>query len=432
MKTILVISDSVEGSEYDLKRSILTIKDSNMDPMSVVPTIYEYGGNAIVNESEDVLEYVFGGNCDTEVICVGYLTQDSVVTSVSSKIKAIPEEKKKPVICAPSLISSAGEILVSEDVYYSMCDNLLPLADIMVVNSFEAELLCEFECPTKNDYQRAARKISTTYGCAVLVKSCDKTEGKNLLFNGSSLWLEDPVHIPEGSELKYNLMTSIACCYAQTSNIVGAVRNGIKFYASGLTAKEHIEIQLTEGKSRVTEYGTDDSVEVVPAADSLAEEIIAATKKEEMPLDEFVATIEKADEVAPAEEPVVEEVHVELPTPTPERKPYVRPSLSATPVPSFGSGSVLGRKIETASPTTTASSLVSPVKNIRDIARKFELEHMEPETVVPAVTSTIEKPAPGPKAPVSDLKPAAPSDKGVLDLQSLKDRLNKLAGSGNN
>ena len=159
MKTVLAISDSVEGTPYDLKRTTKTIKGFNMDPLLVVPAIFERDGSHVVNESEEILDYVFSPDCEISAVSIGYMTEQSVVENLAQKLRTLGKGRV-PIIYQPSLFTDDGEILVNEDLFYSICDNLIPNVDLIIINRFEAELLYEEECHTEGDFTNAARDIS--------------------------------------------------------------------------------------------------------------------------------------------------------------------------------------------------------------------------------------------------------------------------------
>ncbi|MCQ2528168.1 MAG: hydroxymethylpyrimidine/phosphomethylpyrimidine kinase [Saccharofermentans sp.] len=498
MKTVLAISDSVEGTPYDLKRTTKTIKGFNMDPLLVVPAIFERDGTHVVNESEEILDYVFSPDCEISAVSIGYMTEQSVVENLAQKLRTLGKGRV-PIIYQPSLFTDDGEILVNEDLFYSICDNLIPNVDLIIINRFEAELLYEEECHTEGDFTNAARDISKQFKCAVLIRHVEGVGGKNLLFNGvSSLWINTPPHLIDGANRNFNLMSAVACSMVEKPLIGSAIRNGI--YFCSIDKNKPAEL-----------YEVDDEDEFV--APEVTAEVVPEVVTEEVPFQEVLEEVvvepveEHVIEAPVLEEPIVEEKVVEEPAPVaetpapvarkpfnaadyktalpkldmstfsfskpiidapapkveekpevkveeqkeepaqpkisaadairaakmqsgllsagnvPERKPKVRAPLTSTPVPSLGFGSVLNNKDDQSDTT----SLVSPVKTLRDIARTLDSTIRDGEEPT-AVTSAIEKPEPGPKAPVMDITP----DSSVVKLQALRERLNNMTGSDKN
>ena len=118
MKTVLTISDSVEGTSFDLLRCTATIKDFGLDPIAVVPRLIYQDNTSEENDVSEMLDFAFG-ECEFSAMSIGYITQPEVLNYVADKLE---QEKRAPVICNPSLISEEGEVLVSSEVYSAWCD----------------------------------------------------------------------------------------------------------------------------------------------------------------------------------------------------------------------------------------------------------------------------------------------------------------------
>ena len=360
MKTVLTISDSVEGTSFDLLRCTATIKDFGLDPLAVVPRISYKDEEPEENDVSEMLDYAFS-ECEFASLAIGFITNPDVISYVAGKLE---QNKTAPVVCCPSLISDEGEILVDGNVYSALSDRLLKYVDFLVVNTMEAEAFCGFECRVKNDFLRAAKKIFNVYGCGVFIKGDDRTDGQNILFDGQKNQWVSPVPVKPGYEDRYSFLTALACEYADD--------NPTNLVAS-------LALEFVSGKEEPKE----EAKAAVPA--SSVEEPKEEVKVEAEP------------------EPVVEEeTHEEV---------------QDVKVP-------------------VTSSLVSPAKSIRDIARIMGAPSAD-EEVQHAVTSNIEK-KPDPKGEVTNLASSrmlfdAKVNQSITDLQALKDRLNhlnKLADSG--
>ena len=358
MRTVLTISDSVEGTIFDLLRCTATIKDFGLDPLAVVPRISYKDDTSEENDVSEMLDFAFS-ECEFAALGIGFITNPGVITYVADKLE---QSKSAPVICCPSLISEEGEILVDSDVYSALSDRLLKFVDFLVVNTMEAEAFCGFECRVKNDFLRAAKKIFNVYGCGVFIKGDDRTDGQNILFDGTKNQWVDPVPVQPGYEDKYSFLTALACEYAEghPTNLVAT-----------------LALEFVSGKQ---------------------------------------AEAPKAAAPAPKAEAPKEEVKVEVKTETKYREELHEDEQ------------------EVKAPVT--SSLVSPGKSIRDIARFMSTPSAD-DDVQHAVTSNIEKKA-DPKGEVTNLASSrllfdSKVNQSITDLQALKDRLNnlnKLADSG--
>lgn len=391
MKTVLTISDSVEGTTFDLKRSTATIKDFNLDPLLVVPKIIYSDNSAEDNDVSEMLDYAFG-ECDFSALAIGFLTEPEVITYIADKLDA---GKKSPVVCCPSLISDSGEILVSGDVYGALCDRLLKHADYLIVNCLEAEAFCGFECSMRNDFLRAAKKIFNLYGCRVFIKGCDITEGKDVLFEGDKpVWI-DPIPYAEGYEDRYSLVTALACEIA-------------------CDKPEHLSVTLAlefiSGKDMVSKVAPG----VAPAPSF-------ETPKMEEPVIEAVK-----EEAAVKTEPQIELPKVEIPVT--ERKlempkfelPKFDMNTTKTAVPEFKIPDIK---------TPVTSSLVTPGKSLRDLAR--DIGTVKNESTETAVTSSIKTKGDVVSIASPRYKFDTEVNNSITELQSLKDRLNNLNNLAN-
>lgn len=433
MRTVLAISDSVENTQFDLSRSIGTIKDLGLDPLAIVPTFFRQDGSSESFDVTENIDYCFD-ECSFEAIKLGYITTTSVLDYLYNKLGGAKNDK---LFLEPFLISDSGDILVDEDVYRIVSSKFAPICKLIVLNSFEAELLAEFECRMPTDYLRAAKKIFNLYGCLVLIKGSERTDGKTILFDGFKTNTIAPKLLNiEFDPEKYNLATAIVCFMAKGMDISEAVDTALSFMAGTYVVEE--EVISFPSKEDIFEAPSEPVVEDIKIDEKLNEEINASAEEViSKDLEQVEESIEKA--VIPPVETVEEKPLVvpsfKVPTfkmPTismPKtavpslRKPEEKPEVKVeTPV------------VEEAASTAESTSLVSPSKSIRDIARVFDKK--ETTDATPAVTTAIEKPAPGPLGAVSDLaKPGfklkTEVNKSIVDFEELRNRLNSLTGSDN-
>ncbi|MBR6484532.1 MAG: bifunctional hydroxymethylpyrimidine kinase/phosphomethylpyrimidine kinase [Clostridiales bacterium] len=403
MKTVLAISDTVENTEFDLSRCTATIKDLDLDPMVVVPVFYWTDGTSEKNEVTEIIDYVFG-ECETAAVAIGYMTDESVISYLSDKLENV---KHAPVVAAPSLISDKGEILVTEDTYYMIIDNLLPKVQLLIINSLEAETLCGFECPVKNDLMRAAKKIFNDYGCHVLIRGNENTDGESVLCVGDgTVWIENIIPAPGFDTKKYTLFAAAACAMA----------------LGGVTAEAAIfGLEFVNGVSEF-QKGPEPEPEAPKAQTPVVE-----TPKAEEPKAEVKPEAVKAEPAAVPMAKKLEDERQKMDDLIQRAKSLQYSSRSRFNAP------IIGNSMEMIPPAKQPDSLVSPAKPLRDIARNIEF-HTDDEPT--AVTSAIEK-KPEPRSEVSAL--SNPSERiknetnsSIRQLQSLKDRLNKMTGSDSN
>lgn len=392
MKTVLAISDNVENTEFDLSRCTSTIKDLDLDPMVVVPVFYWTDGSSEKNDVSEIIDYVFE-ECDTAAVGIGYLTDETVVSYLADKLETVSHA---PVVFAPSIISDKGEILVTEDTYYAIIDMLLPRVQMLIINSLEAETLCGFECPMKNDLLRAAKKIYNEFGCHVLIRGNEMTDGQSILFTGSETsWIDRIEPAPGFDTKKYTLFAAIACAMAQGQSTDQASRYGMEFCSGVLGRKEEPAVKAAAAPAPAPEKPAKEEVKEEPAPQVMANKLDDERQK-------MNDLIQRAKSLQ-----------------------YSSRSRLNAPI--------IGNSMKMIPPAKQPDSLVSPAKPLRDIARNIDF-HTDDEPT--AVTSAIEK-KPEPRSEVSSL--STPEERfnnevnsSILRLQTLRDRLGKMTGSDSN
>ena len=410
MKTVLTISDSVQGTIYDLIRCTSTIKEYGLDPLAVVPRISRNDGTSDENDVSEMLDYAFS-ECEFASLSVGFITEPEVILYVADKLE---QSKNAPVICAPSLISDEGEVMVGGEVFSAICDRLLRFTDLLIINTIEAEAFCGFECPVKTDFFRAAKKIYNSYGCSVFIRGNERTDGMNVLFDGTKPVWVDYVAVEPGYEDKFSLLASVACEFA----------NG-----NPASLAMPLALELTNG----TKAKKDQKAKAEAAAKAAREAEAAALKAKEEAEEAARKAMEEAEAAAKAEA-AAEEARKSLENSN-------NTVVGRTPVPKFSFGAKTVRveeepEEEDEDEKPVATSLVTPGKSLRDIARVIQPTVVS-EEAKPAVTSNIEKPE-EPKGEVTALANSrflfdSKVNDSITSLQSLKDRLNninKIADSG--
>lgn len=188
MKNILSISDSYEGTHLDVKRSVTTIKSYEMEPYIAVSEYITSDGSSVSGQIKDTLDFCFS-ECTPDAVFVGYI-RDARNAAEAARMIAI--NKPAIVVSDPSIISDKGEVLMSEDTYNVISTSIFDMSTHIVINHLEAELLAGFSCNDRFDFERAAKKFHACFDACIYIKGCDRTGGKALFLDGSSLtWIDE-------------------------------------------------------------------------------------------------------------------------------------------------------------------------------------------------------------------------------------------------
>ena len=96
------------------------------------------------------------------------------MVSSAGLIQAIAEKlneyKAENIVVDPVMVATSGAKLISDDAIGTLKECLFPLATVLTPNIPEAKVLSDMDITTAEEMVEAAKKISETYHCAVLLK----------------------------------------------------------------------------------------------------------------------------------------------------------------------------------------------------------------------------------------------------------------------
>lgn len=173
------------------------------------------------------------------------------MTSTAELIKTIAcglQEYAAPnIVLDPVMVSESGHKLLQDDAAAALIEYLLPLADIITPNLYEAEILSGMKIKTTADMQAAARKLATITPAAVLIKGGHLAgDASDLLFwQGEEYWFTAPrIDNPNSHGTGCTLSSAIACRLAEGCTMPDAVRLSKDFLTDALSAR----LNLGQGK----------------------------------------------------------------------------------------------------------------------------------------------------------------------------------------
>ncbi len=118
----------------------------------------------------------------------GMLLNESIINEISSKL----ESYSIPKIIDPVMVTRTGAKLLEDSAISAYKKRLLPIADIVTPNIFEANLLLESDIKNKLDIELSAQKIIELGAKAVLIKGggLKDMQGKDFYFDntGKKVW----------------------------------------------------------------------------------------------------------------------------------------------------------------------------------------------------------------------------------------------------
>ena len=122
-------------------------------------------------------------------IKVGMVNDQATILTIADTLQQYSPQK---LIVDPVMVSTSGSTLMHEDALGTFCSRLLPMATLLTPNIPEGEILSGEKIESKDDMERAAKRIGDTYGCAVLLKGGHRVNDANdLLYAGGEMqWFE--------------------------------------------------------------------------------------------------------------------------------------------------------------------------------------------------------------------------------------------------
>lgn len=490
MSQVLLISDSIENTRFDVARKTSTFKSYDLEPVLAIPMLDTADGTSTKTDIGEILDYCFE-ECKPACIALSIIRDPAAVKLVADKLASY---EHNAVLSEISLISREGEVLVTSDTYEMVMRYLLPQIQFLSINIYEAELLAQMNCRGKTDIETAARIIFERNHSVVYINGSAQSRWHDLLcIGGQTKWLRarsDDSYLPADK----SLLAAIACEMAGDKSIIEAVVSARKFFVPSPLIEEPANAQAKPVSAPAQPAAT--AAESAPAPAPEAQTPVTEAPKAEAPAETASAATPAATAIpvataAPAETPVTNSASAEAPLSTAPKAGESQPASAAPSAPAASesaprptapsnTGKVAAsykpvynsafsftamaaqRRREQAEKQAEAEkkaaaeakasepepepaathapapvkSLVSPAKSIRDIARSFELSEVNEEIAKklsaeaePAVTSNIEGPEPGPKGTVSEIKEREKrtAEQSLSELKALKEKFKNMS-----
>ena len=179
-----------------------------------------------------------------DAVKIGMVSSAALIRVIARKLT---DYRARHIVVDPVMVATSGSKLIQDEAIDTLKHELLPLAELVTPNIPEAEILSGMEIRCPQDMEQAARAISETYHCAVLLKGGhDLNDANDLLYkDGASTWfhgkrIDNPNTHGTGCTLSSAIASNLAC----GMELEDAVRSA-KAYISGALAA-----MLNLGKGR--------------------------------------------------------------------------------------------------------------------------------------------------------------------------------------
>ena len=194
MKTALSIAGTDPTGGAGIQADLKTMTLNGVFAMSVVTALVAQnttGVTGIMEVSPEFLKKQIDAvfeDIRPDAVKIGMVSSFGLVEIIADRLKAYEAEH---IVLDPVMVSTSGSRLIKEDAVEALEKWLMPLAEVVTPNIPEAEILSGMTIRNEKEMEEAAKKISGTYGCAVLCKGGHNINDANdlLYADGSGTWI---------------------------------------------------------------------------------------------------------------------------------------------------------------------------------------------------------------------------------------------------
>lgn len=242
MKTALTIAGSDSSGGAGIQADIKTMLCNGVYAMSAITALTAQNTTGVTDIMEVTPEFL-GKQLDMiftdiypDAVKIGMVSNPILIKKTAEKLK---EYQAKNIVVDPVMVATSGASLMREEAVETLKAQLLPLAALLTPNIPEAEVLADMKICTEEDMITAAKKISDSYGCAVLCKGGHSIQDANdlLYSNGRYQWFQ-------GKRIE-NLNTHGTGC-TLSSAIASNLAKGFSVQESVQRAKDYISGALAD------------------------------------------------------------------------------------------------------------------------------------------------------------------------------------------
>ena len=255
MKTALTIAGSDSSGGAGIQADLKTMTANGVYAMSAITALTAQnttGVQGIFEVSPEFLKLQIDSvftDIRPDAVKIGMVSSAGLIQAIAEKLN---EYKAENIVVDPVMVATSGAKLISDDAIGTLKEFLFPLATVLTPNIPEAVVLSGMEITTAEEMMEAAKKISETYHCAVLLKGGHQLNDANdLLYrDGGYRWFNGRrIDNPNTHGTGCTLSSAIASNLAKGYDLDTAVEQA-KAYISGALAAM---LDLGAGSGPMTE-----------------------------------------------------------------------------------------------------------------------------------------------------------------------------------
>ncbi|MCD8357496.1 MAG: bifunctional hydroxymethylpyrimidine kinase/phosphomethylpyrimidine kinase [Clostridia bacterium] len=241
MKTALTIAGSDSCGGAGIQADIKTMTANGVYAMSAITALTAQNTTGVTGIMEVTPDFLKEQLTDVikdiwpDAVKIGMVSSSGLIEAIADTIE---KYQLKNVVVDTVMVATSGAKLISDDAIATLKERLIPLATVITPNIPEAEVLADRKISSPEDMVAAAKKISESYGCAVLCKGGhNMNDANDLLYrNGECKWFYGRrIDNPNTHGTGCTLSSAIASNLAKGMELDGAV-DCAKRYISGALA----------------------------------------------------------------------------------------------------------------------------------------------------------------------------------------------------
>ena len=220
MKTALTIAGSDSSGGAGIQADIKTMMANGVYAMSAITALTAQNTMGVTDIMEVTPEFL-GAQLDAvftdifpDAVKIGMVSAGPLILKIAEKLK---EYGAKNIVVDPVMVATSGSKLISDEAIATLKENLFTLAKVLTPNIPEAEVLAGMEVKSEEDMILAAKKISDSWHCAVLLKGGHQLNDANdlLYHDGNYRWfygrrIENPNTHGTGCTLSSAIASNLA------------------------------------------------------------------------------------------------------------------------------------------------------------------------------------------------------------------------------
>ena len=241
MRKALSIAGSDSSGGAGIQADLKTMTMNGVFAMSALTALTAQnttGVRAIMEVTPDFLKQQIDAvfeDIRPDAVKIGMVASEGLIEAIAERLRFYQAEN---IVVDPVMVATSGARLISEDAVDSLKKELLPLCTVSTPNIPEAEILSGMTITNENEMVEAAKIISETYHCAVLLKGGHRVNDANdlLYANGNAKWFYGKrIDNPNTHGTGCTLSSAIAANLAKGFDLETSVERA-KEYISGALA----------------------------------------------------------------------------------------------------------------------------------------------------------------------------------------------------